>query len=661
MDAVQKALRVAKQVGGASADVPQPVAADTGAPAPVSAAAFDPNAFLKSLYQAELGRAPDVPGAQYWTQQIQSGAMTPEEVRRSVYQSPENTIQDMYLQYLNRQPDPQGLSYWQNRLESGGMTADEIARSIQASTEYQKLNPQVAPPAQAPPAQAPATTPVDIGVNQMPLVYVPPPYNDYGATPAAYRVAAGLESLPAPFATLSPVFGASRREQPQQAKTPYEEALEKITQPTEQGPTDNYFQRNRKPTVEDITSGLTQLYKTELGRDPDPEGFKYWQNELKSGRMTMDEVRRAFLASPENIAQDAYLLYLNRAPDPEGLEYWRKEIESGKMSGADVQKAFRVSPEATAPALTKAYQQYLGRTPDAGGLQYWQNEIASGKMTLDQVISAISQSDEARRRSGGFASGGVVQGYEDGGATKSNFDELVRAAYKQFLKRDPDPGGYDYWINELESGAYEPSQFEKVFKGSSYEDEIANAYDKYLGRTPDKEGLEYWTNQLKSGAMFPENLERAFRYSQEAIVNTVPVEDRYSELQGGKEYAINIGNVDRVPQLKSVPGPMNIKQAYENSEIERLRRELEMAKMGGTGTVDNRSGAGDGGGGGGDGTAGGLGDTAGGGGYGSAPGNADSAAGSPAGDGGGPMGLARGGTANNAIDNALRMIKADRR
>ena len=45
--------------------------------------------YLTSAYNGVLGRAPDAGGLQYWTQQITSGAMTPQQVQQALMNSPE--------------------------------------------------------------------------------------------------------------------------------------------------------------------------------------------------------------------------------------------------------------------------------------------------------------------------------------------------------------------------------------------------------------------------------------------------------------------------------------------------------------------------------------------------------------------------------------------
>lgn len=120
-------------------------------------------------------------------------------------------------------------------------------------------------------------------------------------------------------------------------------------------------------------------------------------------------------------------------------------------------------------------------------------------------------------------------------------------------------------------------------------------------------------------------------------------------------YDIDIGRVERIPELGRMAAPVNVKQAFENSEIERLKKELEAAKT--AGTTQSR----DSGGGGGSPGAGsnmGAGDVSG---TAGAVQSTSESAGPPApGDGGSNAPNERYGGRINAVDNALRMLKADR-
>lgn len=46
-------------------------------------------------------------------------------------------------------------------------------------------------------------------------------------------------------------------------------------------------------------SALAQAYRGILGRDPDPDGYKWWSNELSSGRVKQDQIAHFFTQSDE--------------------------------------------------------------------------------------------------------------------------------------------------------------------------------------------------------------------------------------------------------------------------------------------------------------------------------------------------------------------------
>jgi hypothetical protein len=641
----------------------------------------------------------------------------------------------LYSGLLNRnQLDPNAYN-WVNALESKAMTPAQIREGIMKSEEYKKLNPSAGGASGATGTTTAGTTtagtttagtttagttasgakPVDITKQGMPLIYTPPPYKDYGATAAAFRVASGLENLPAPFFTLSPVVGgtpsnynpatgtttgsASVTGGTTGGKTTYQQILDQLSGGTTGGTTGGAgagtgagtgTKTTDKTTTAETPylSDIAKLYQTYLGRLPEEGAAQKWADAISKGQLTYNEVLNSIKSSPEAVVFADYANILNRRPDP-GAQGWINAIASGQMSADQVRAAIQSSPEAqglgaatqpaatasvagagaAAPALSTvaaAYQQFLGRAPEPGAAEAWAGAIASGQMTAEQVAAEIANSAEAQARAINFTpynSGGAVKGYADGGG--ATYEDLVNSAYRDFLLRDPDQAGFKSWLDALTSGQIAPADFESKFKGAGYEDDIVGAYQTAFDRIPTTDEVNAWNSALTKGDLTLDQVMQRIQKSPEATsrqyYETVPTPDKFSQRQGGRMYDIDIGRGERIPELGRMAAPVNVKQAWENSEIARLNAELEKAKAAGMATAtDNRSGAGDGGGGGGDGTAGGLGDTAGGGGYGSASGNSDSASGSPAGDGGGPM--ARGGTAsNNAVNNALRLLKADRR
>lgn len=152
---------------------------------------------------------------------------------------------------------------------------------------------------------------------------------------------------------------------------------------------------------------VRQAYLTQLGREPDAGGSGYWQNNVASG-MTPDQLRTAFQSSPEfgqvavnqygGLLGDIFQNELGRTPDEGGLNYWATQLRSGAVSQADLPRIFSNSPEGFVFDL---YEKVLGRKPDAGGLKYWQDQLESGAMTQEQVANAFAQSQEGQKISQG--------------------------------------------------------------------------------------------------------------------------------------------------------------------------------------------------------------------------------------------------------------------
>jgi uncharacterized protein YkwD len=106
------------------------------------------------------------------------------------------------------------------------------------------------------------------------------------------------------------------------------------------------------------------------------------------------------------------------------------------------------TPRATAPAppppvlsrddaeakVRRLYLAYFDREPDTGGLDHWSDALQSG-FPLGQVSYEFSRSAEF------VTTYGLL---DDGG--------FLRLVYGNVLGRDPDPGGYDYWIRKMVDG-----------------------------------------------------------------------------------------------------------------------------------------------------------------------------------------------------------------
>lgn len=189
---------------------------------------------------------------------------------------------------------------------------------------------------------------------------------------------------------------------------------------------------------------IEQQYRDFLDREGDSGGIAYWVAELNAGGISRSQVIECFYNSAEfqeNIAPLArlYFAYFNRIPDYGGLQYWIGQYKAG-MSLCGISESFAASSEFTSTYgslsddqfVALVYQNVLGRDPDAGGLSYWLAELAGG-MTRGGMMTGFSESAEYKE-----LIGNEVQ---------------VTMMYISMLRRAPDQGGFDYWVNDMNAGA----------------------------------------------------------------------------------------------------------------------------------------------------------------------------------------------------------------
>lgn len=89
--------------------------------------------------------------------------------------------------------------------------------------------------------------------------------------------------------------------------------------------------------------------------------------------------------------------------------------------------------EAIKAFVTRLYVLCLEREPDAGGLAYWTDQLATGKRTGANVSQNFIFSEE-------FLGKDVAD------------DAFLDIMYSAFFDRNPDSGGYAYWMDVLDGG-----------------------------------------------------------------------------------------------------------------------------------------------------------------------------------------------------------------
>ena len=155
------------------------------------------------------------------------------------------------------------------------------------------------------------------------------------------------------------------------------------------------------------------------------------------------------------------------------------------------------------------YQEYLGRAPEADVAQKWQ---AVGG-TEEDLRDALRASEEYNLRLGNAYQEMVSGAYGDIGRT--GFGTGVSQI---------DQPGYDYWVNQLKTGAIAPEDFRSQFSGALTSYAQANPNDPYtqyvsdylvsqgykdvFGREAEDQASQYWKEQLITGKISPLEFEK---------------------------------------------------------------------------------------------------------------------------------------------------------
>lgn len=121
-------------------------------------------------------------------------------------------------------------------------------------------------------------------------------------------------------------------------------------------------------------------------------------------------------------------IYQGAIPDYSTPGYTLTGGNLGRWSNVAGEAQRAAQPASMNQQVTQSYLQNLGRAPDQSGFNYWMN---SG-LTAPQVNQAIQQSPEAYNIS-----------------PTQNEANYIAGLYKQYLGRDPEQEGSNYWQQQL--------------------------------------------------------------------------------------------------------------------------------------------------------------------------------------------------------------------
>jgi hypothetical protein len=113
-------------------------------------------------------------------------------------------------------------------------------------------------------------------------------------------------------------------------------------------------------------------------------------------------------------------------------------IFAGTASAVDPSRLIKAATldEAHFGDLTELYVAYFNRAPDAYGLYYWASRLVEG-MSMKEIAKSFFAQPETQASL----------------PSSLSTQDFVTKVYANVLGRAPDQAGFDYWVNDLQSGA----------------------------------------------------------------------------------------------------------------------------------------------------------------------------------------------------------------
>ena len=102
---------------------------------------------------------------------------------------------------------------------------------------------------------------------------------------------------------------------------------------------------------------------------------------------------------------------------------------------------------------------------------------------------------------------------------------IVASMYDVALNRLPEREGFEYWMGVLNAGLISPYDLSKLFgmsdefngrfANASQQDFVRSLYEHVLGREPDQGGFDYWVGHLTRGTLARSDMVASFGFSPE--------------------------------------------------------------------------------------------------------------------------------------------------
>jgi len=310
-----------------------------------------------------------------------------------------------------------------------------------------------------------------------------------------------------------------------------------------------------------VSGFVSNAYSTWLNRTPDPTGLLGWENLLSSGKISGGEFFQGLSDSTEFKSRNtsnsqyiniAYKSMLGRDPDPIGYKGWFDLLNSGfsrtgvlssmvnSIEFRDYCKTYNLnagSIELTSVVdknpqfdlvVARFYRNFLGRDPDSTGLNDYVSSLVQKSMTIAQMSERFIFSDEFKN------------------SNVSN-EAYITKLFETLFNREPDSTGFSDWTSKMRNGYSRRAILSNFIGSQEFIDTYKNYgvslgsinlvnpidtrpdlvyfvirfYDLCLSRTPDEVGLNGFVNDLAYKKITASQLVYNFIQSQEFINSNI--------------------------------------------------------------------------------------------------------------------------------------------
>jgi len=215
---------------------------------------------------------------------------------------------------------------------------------------------------------------------------------------------------------------------------------------------------------------------------------------------------KIFVVSSDSATENAifvrqqYLDFLDREPDSGGFAAWVNALDSG-FPRSSLIDAFMDSGEFRFKGkfIAQVYLGILARDAEHSGFRAWLGALLAGVLR-EQIVQGFLDSGEFQTKFGSNLTDG----------------QFVERMYNNILLRPSDPGGFNYWVGQLNSGQMTRAQVALAFLDSAEFQNLAVSqnrvdvsvlYFDMLRRDPDAGGFSAGVGALNAGVPLTSVLE----------------------------------------------------------------------------------------------------------------------------------------------------------